>query len=308
VFQRWTLGGDVRSGWSWGGERRSTALEMGASFDLNNFWGGYAGGIHEFGALLTDVLRGGPAIRANPLDVGWFGLYSDRRRSYGVRVDGNFGVEEGTDLYWLSLNTGVEMRPTDRFELSLSPGIYRLTDVWICAVQPTCQVINPQRNDSRYLFARIDQTTVALTARLNYTFTPDLSLQFYAQPFVSAGDYSEFKEVTDPRGQRFEDRFRTFPDAQVRPDGQGGYALDADGDGRTDFGFRNPDFNFKELRSNAVLRWEYRPGSALFVVWSQGRTGFEPEGSFRFGRDFRRLWEADATNVLLVKLSYWLDL
>ncbi|HEX7238654.1 MAG TPA: DUF5916 domain-containing protein, partial [Longimicrobiaceae bacterium] len=302
LFQRWSVNGDLRSAWSWGGERRSTGAEANASFDLNSFWGGYVGGVREFGALVTDVLRGGPALRANPLNIGWWGFYSDRRRSWGVRMDGDVGVEEGTDLYWYGVNAGVDARAGDRLEISVSPGLNRQSDPWFCAVQPGCRLAG----DPRYLFSRLEQTTLSLTTRLSYTFTPDLSLQLYAQPFVSAGDYSEYKEVVEPRARRFGDRFRVFPRAREVPDGRGGSAVDLEGDGRADFA--TPDFNVRELRSNAVLRWEYRPGSALFVVWSQGRAGFDPRGDFRLGRDVRRLWGADPTDVLLVKLSYWLDL
>jgi hypothetical protein len=121
---------------------------------------------------------------------------------------------------------------------------------------------------------------------VNYTFTPTLSLQLYGQPFVSAGDYSGLKEVTDPRAERFQDRFQPAEGSL-------------------------PDFNYKAFRSNAVLRWEYRPGSTMFVVWSQGRDHFEEDGSFAARRDFGRLFNpefAPSTNVLLVKFSYWFNL
>ena len=127
--------------------------------------------------------------------------------------------------------------------------------------------------------------TTSLTTRLSYTFTPNLSLQLYAEPFISAGDYDGFMQVADPRAAHFSDRFATF----------GGDA-------------ENPDFNVRALRSNAVLRWEYRPGSALFLVWSQGREAFSDYGDYEFGRDADRLFGSKATNVLLLKATYWLGL
>jgi hypothetical protein len=149
----------------------------------------------------------------------------------------------------------------------------------------------PAANDGvDYLFARLDQTTVSMTTRLSYTFTPDLSLQFYAQPFVSAGNFRDFMRVADPRAEDFRDRYEPVEEPF------------------------SPDFNFKQMRTNAVVRWEYRPGSTLFVVWSQGRENFANEGNFSFGRDFNRLFGFDddvpvpATNVLMIKLNYWLNL
>jgi hypothetical protein len=152
---------------------------------------------------------------------------------------------------------------------------------------------------------------VALTARLNYTFSPTLSLQLYAQPFISAGDYSAFKVVTDPRAGAFADRVRTLGGGEITSavvDGDREYTADLNGDGTADHAFGDPSFNFKQLRSNVVLRWEYRPGSAIFMVWSQGRTDFTRNGTFRFDRDVGDLWSAEGTNVLMVKVSYWLGL
>jgi hypothetical protein len=169
-----------------------------------------------------------------------------------------------------------------------------------------------------YVFSRLEQSTASLTARLSYTFTPNLSLQLYAQPFLSAGDATRFREVALADGgarvvdaDRFGDRFRPLGAPALADDE---YRADADGDGDADVRFTNPDFNVKEFLSNAVLRWEYRPGSTLFVVWSQGREDFARDGRFGLVRDTRRLFGMDdafpvrTTNVLLVKVNYWLSL
>ena len=132
---------------------------------------------------------------------------------------------------------------------------------WVSAVET---------DTPHYVFGRIDQTTVGLTARVDYAFTPTLSLQLYAQPFVSAGSYDAFKQVDDPVGDAYAHRFASV-DARLE---DGRYRADLNGDG-VDESFRNPDFNFRQFRSNAVLRWEYRPGSSLFLVWSQGRDDAE---------------------------------
>jgi hypothetical protein len=148
--------------------------------------------------------------------------------------------------------------------------------------------------------------TTSLTTRLSYTFTPNLSLQLYAEPFISAGDYDGFMQVSDPRGSHFRDRFSSYPDAEISHNAADNeYVVSRNG---TQFAFDNPDFNFRALRSNAVLRWEYRPGSALFLVWSQGREAFSEYGDYRFSRDSDRLFGAKATNVLLIKATYWLGL
>jgi hypothetical protein len=155
-------------------------------------------------------------------------------------------------------------------------------------------------DDAHYVFGRIEQSTVGLTARVDYAFTPTLSLQVYAQPFVSAGSYNDYKQVADPVADQYADRFALL-DAE---ESGGTVRADLDGDGTRE-SFGAPDFNFKQFRSNAVLRWEYRPGSALFLVWSQGRNQYVGSGDFDFNSDMRDLFDVEPDNVFMVKLSYW---
>ena len=156
--------------------------------------------------------------------------------------------------------------------------------------------------DATYVFGRIDQSTVGLTTRMDLAFTPTLSLQMYASPFVSAGTYGDFRRITDPKAIEYADRFA--PIATRLDDGT--YYSDVTSEpGEESFG--NPDFNFRQFNSNAVLRWEYRPGSALFVVWAQGRDSFSENGAFDLSGDMDNLFSAEARNILMVKLSYWIN-
>jgi hypothetical protein len=122
-----------------------------------------------------------------------------------------------------------------------------------------------------------------LTLRVNYTMTPNLSLQIYGQPFTSAGDYVAYKELVDGRAERYEDRYAPYD-----------YAL-------------NADFNVLSFRTTNVLRWEYRPGSTLFVVWQQGREGAGEPGRFSYGSNYSTLFSTPASNTLLVKFAYWMN-
>jgi hypothetical protein len=136
--------------------------------------------------------------------------------------------------------------------------------------------------------AHLDQTTLSVTTRLNFTVSPTRSLQFYGQPFTSAGTYSNWREVADPRSTSFSDRFRPF-------------TLNDDPSGN--------NFNFKQFRSNTVVRWEYRPGSTLYMVWGQGREQSDIDlGRYSGLRDYRNLFGAHPRNTMLIKASYWLAL
>jgi hypothetical protein len=168
----------------------------------------------------------------------------------------------------------VTVRPTSFLEIS--SGIdwsHQINDAqWI-----------ENQADGRFVFGRLDQRTVSMNWRVNYTITPQLTVQIYAAPFVSAGDYGGFKALVDGRAPRYADRY-----APVAYAG-------------------NPDFNYRSFRTTNVLRWEYKPGSALFVVWQQGREDVLDYGRFEFGRDFGGTFAAPARNVFLVKMSYWIN-
>jgi hypothetical protein len=158
------------------------------------------------------------------------------------------------------------------------------------------------------VFAGLEQRTVSMDTRVNVTFTPNLSLEMYAQPFVSTGEYAHFKEFTRPRAL---EKTPFGPDRLTAVQGSGGrdsvYVLDADGDPATEaVTFSNPDFNIRSLRGSAVLRWEYRPGSTLFFVWQQQRSGQEGYGDFALGRDAGAVFREHPDNVFVIKASYWI--
>ena len=141
----------------------------------------------------------------------------------------------------------------------------------------------------QYTFANLDQTTTSATMRLNYTFTPNVSLQAYAQPFVSKGTYTSVKQLSaTPRAKAYDDRYAPFADSSVTNDPGG--------------------FNFKALQSNLVFRWEYAPGSTLFAVWNHGRQGYDgTAGTKSFEGDVRDLFSLHPSNTFLIKMSYWLN-
>jgi hypothetical protein len=142
---------------------------------------------------------------------------------------------------------------------------------------------------THYTFAHLDQHTTGVTLRLNYTLTPEMSLQAYTQPFVSKGTYSNVRQLSaNPRAEAYDDRYAPFIDPAVTANPGG--------------------FNFKAFQSNVVYRWEYRPGSTLFVVWNEGRQGYAgAEGGQNFQGDVRDLMRLHPANTFLVKVSYWLN-
>src|SRR5439155_24852740 len=174
----------------------------------------------------------------------------------------------------------VEWKPKSNLFLSAGPWL-NLNHVDAQYVTTVADPAATETFGNRYVFGELDQTTVGADLRLNWTFTPDLSLQTYVQPFFSSGKYGSYKSLAAPRTYSFDPYSYTG---------------------------NPPSFDFGSLRGNAVLRWEYLPGSALFLVWTQERDDIDSLGEFDFGRQSRHVFDAQADNVFLVKLSYHLGL
>jgi hypothetical protein len=177
-------------------------------------------------------------------------------------------------------------------------------------------VPDPTRTDffgTRYVFSDTRQTTVSMNTRLNITFTPNTTLELFAQPFISSVDFQRFKEFARPRTL---DRVVYGEDIgtitpQRNDNGEvTAYEVDPDGNGSAErFSISNPDFVFRSLRGNAVLRWEYRPGATLFLVWTQNRSDSDPfTGNFSFRSPGGSLFGRNPENVFQIKASYWLNL
>ena len=300
-LRSWQVYVNQFSGWTLGGERTTNGANANMGFQLPNLWSGYAAVTSLMSRYYVDALRGGPALRAPSTTNATVGFNSDPRSKLTSNAAAGFERDDAGG-HALFGSAGLSYRPSAQMQLSLSPSV-TFSDG---AAQYISQV--PAAGDgAHYLFGGLKQRTVSLTTRLNYTFTPNLSLQFYAQPFISAGDYSDFKEVTDPKAERFSERFHTYSAEELSfNERTRRYEVDRDGDGQPELGFRDPDFNFRQLRSNTVLRWEYRPGSTVFLVWSQGRRHSAAQGQFDLWSDTRELFAAPGSNVLLLKVSYWL--
>ncbi len=307
IFRRWQLNANVWHGYDFGGDRTSLGGNVNGNFDLRNYWSGYGGIGTNAAVLSTDALRGGPALRTTNRINYWGGFDSDRRKDLRVGFDVNGAADLDNDGRSFSIGPSVGWRPSSQLDLSFYPSIrWNRNDAQYVTQEDFAGA-------THYYFGRIDQTTVSLTTRLAYTLSPTLSFQLYAQPFVSAGAFADFKEVVAPRAHDFGDRFHTLASSEIRYDSDAEqYLISIDGTPDA-VAFDQPDFNFKQLRSTAVLRWEYMPGSTFFIVWSQSRTGFDTQdGRLNFGRDFGRLlgtepgYEVPASNVFLVKVTYWL--
>lgn len=244
-----------------------------------NMWGYHSGIGVNLDALDAALLRGGPAVRGMNHILGWHGVDSDRRRPLYLSATLDWNVTPASGSWMTRGWVDATWQVRSDLSTSIAGSLERRENA--------LQYVG--RYSDRHLLARIAQTTAALTVRVDYALTPRLSLQIYAQPFLSAGTYDRYKEAAEPRARSYDARFSPVDDAELM-------ALEADG-------FSRPDFNLRELLGTAVLRWEYLPGSTLFVVWNHSRS-HAGTGAFRLGRDLGALGDAFGEHVLLAKLSY----
>ena len=252
--------------------------------------------------------RGGPIVKMAGTQYTEFYVATDRRKTVYFEVfPSYFSTAEGG--YEKFVGSSITVKPRSNVSVTLGPrfGVSKSKAQYIRdVVDPTSTLFYGKR----YVFSDVDSKSLSMDTRLNVTFTPTMSLQLYAQPFISSNDFSEFKEYARTR---VVDKLVYGRDvgtiSESLTNGARSYTIDPDGAGpATAFNVEDPNFTFRSLRGNAVFRWEYVPGSTLFLVWTQDRASQEGVGDFDFSRDRRALFDSPANHVFLVKVNYWLPL
>lgn len=231
---------------------------------------------------------------------GRAGFSTDSRKKLVLNISGNgsLGFENSSNN--IGGNVGISYKPFNSLSISVNPGISKTFN----ELQYVTQLTNG--NIERYIFASIDQRVLSMSLRVNFNLTPDLTLQYWGQPFIASGRYYDFKYITDnPMAREYRDRFTLYnPVNQINLVNGDTYEIDENVDGVIDYNFGKPDFNVKEFLSNLVIRWEYNPGSTVYLVWSQTRSGFEQTGVMDFTNNLGDLFRERPHNVFLIKFSY----
>lgn len=291
---------------NFGWTRTGRSLFLGLTGYFTNFWRAQVRGSYGFQSQSDKLTRGGP-LMVSPAggNVG-FSMGTDARRRTDYGAAGTYAWNQFGGWGWAG-SVRATLRPSGAV---------------FAEIQPTYQAIHAvagwvtQRADPaattygrRYVFADLDQRTLSLVARVDVALSPSLSVQLYAQPFISSADYAVFKELAAERTFDFvrygEDRGSTI----MLDDSTNVYTVDPDPDGGgAAFRFLNPDFIVRSLRTNLVMRWEYRPGSTLFVVWQHGRVGGSDDPRFDLWGQTRDLFSDTQENTFLVKMNYWLSI
>ncbi len=297
-FRDYTVQLSREDHWDFEGLRTQGTTAVEAQAQFQNKW--RASGRVAYNELVdTRALFGGPALRASDFYTARLQVATDVSRRASVTVEGehDWTLEGGT--VGTRARAELSLRPSRRLSLGAATEYTSLHD--------DLQYVTTADTDDgpRWLLGRIDEDVWSLTLRVSLAITPDLTVQYYGSPFLATGLFTNHRKATDTLSPVYEQRFHRFgPDELAYSATDNAYTVTEAGGGPR-YSFANPDFSFRQFRSNLVARWEYKPGSALYVVWSQGRTGEEPYWDDSFHSNWRSLWSTHPDNVFLVKLSYW---
>jgi hypothetical protein len=278
LLRRWSVTSEMRSEHNFAWQPILTVATVHVSALSLGYWNTTFVGQRYFTALDDRLTRGGPIAKRPAWWQYSVFVHSDGRKP--ITVGANAGSETHDFGQW-GWNAGVHVgiKTSSRWNLTVGPNVAKA----FVPAQFVTSVSDPAYTPMygrRYVYAPLHQTQVGLETRFNVTFTPRLSLETYAQPLLSSADYGTARQLVAPKSFDFAPYGGEVPDF---------------------------DFNLRSLRGNAVLRWEWRAGSTIYLAWQQSRSDVAPLGNFDFGRDRSALFRAHPDNIFIVKVNYWLN-
>ncbi|TRX48076.1 carbohydrate binding family 9 domain-containing protein [Fulvivirga sp. M361] len=299
VFRNASIGYKHWFNWDFGGNLNYIDWDIELNGTFRNNWAGTFGVFSQPHIYAKSLLQGGPRIYLPDQYGTWWAVNSDSRKKLYLSYNGWTKTGGEGSYYLLENNIAITYQPVDRLNISLSPGY--------TTIRHRLQYNESQeyQGSMRHITSMIDQETFNLALRLNFTINANLVIQYYGEPFITTGRYDDFNYVSNATASNEESRLHFFtPDQLTLPTSGTSYEVDENRDGLMDYSFSNPDFSFAQFRSNLVLRYEYKPGSEIFLVWSQGvsDTGL-PRASLFQGLN-EQVFDKTPENTFLVKVTY----
>jgi hypothetical protein len=286
------------SAWDFAGDHLLDGGNINSFVSFKNYWQANASVEISLNQASNTMLRGGPLMRLPGVINESFYVTTDNRKKLILSLSGGINTMFEGSQKSSRLTPGITFKPAKTLNITVSPSFRKSYDELQYVTQTTYGTLD------RYVFSSIDQRTISLSFRLNFNVKPDLTLQFWGQPFIASGRYYDFKYITNPVASDYNNRFAVYSPQQIKLVDNDYYSIDENNDNNEDYSFGKPDFNVKEFLSNLVIRWEYNPGSSLYLVWSQTRSGFDPVGSIDYFDDLGDLFGYRPHNVFLIKFSY----
>ena len=301
IFHTYNINLEQFNSWNFGGAYLGSGGHLSVSTEFVNNYTFSTNLIFHSSASDPRKLRGGPEMLM-PYSVMIFGkVKTDPSKKLVLEFgySNEFSGNKSARSY--QLEPGISVRPLNSLKLGVTANYSRNHDDLQYITRRDLVIQGP-----RFILGTIDQKTLGLTFRADLNLTPEFSIQYYGSPFVSQGSYSGLKRMTDPKANKYNDRFELYQDPSLT---DGYYTLyDYDSGIRADYLIANPDFNFYQFRSNFVAKWEYRLGSFIYLVWSGDRTGRNSMSAAALGESYKQMRDLFPNNIFLIKLNYWFSL
>ena len=299
IFRYYNINLNQWTNWNFAGESLGPGGNINMHTQFKNYWYLSLGSNLNGESLSVTQLRGGPALKSPGSKNIWLSTGSNDQKKITIGSNVYFRrshVDNALSQHGFGLD--LSFRPTNSLKITVSPDYSKRNQ--------ELQYVTQEETNSKtdYIFARINQNTLSTSIRINYNITPDLSIQYWGQPFIATGKYNEYKYITDGRASNYQDRFQHFSNNQLTYNTIDETYSYFNEEGTLQYEFDKPDFNVKEFLSNMVVRWEYSPGSTIYLVWSQSRNSSVSDGNFKFERDWKLIFDEKPYNIFLVKLSY----
>ena len=298
LFRTYSIGLEQTNSWDFGLNYLSSGGGLNIYLEFLNKWAISTSINYTSRALDTRLLRGGNAMLVPSVWSNYFYVKSDPSKRMFFDISSNISRSANNSASYLRIEPGISYMPVNTLKISVS--------TFYSSNINKLQYINTLQsgNEYKYLLGKVVQNNIGATFRIDYNITTELSIQYYGSPFASVGKYSEFKTVTDSRAQDYYNRF-SMSDPIINGNN---YEIAGGNNSQIDFIFGNPDFNFFQFRSNLVLRWEYLPGSQIYLVWSQDRTNYIMPGNNSVYSALNSLRNVYPINIFLLKVNYWFSI
>jgi hypothetical protein len=301
IFRNFTLGADQNASWSFGKELVDFRTRIFFNSLLSNMWNFNTYIKRNFSYYDPRVLRGGAALMNNPYWTFYLNSRTNNAKDLQFQLSylGNYNEDKLMVLNNVSANLRWLPIRHIRFNSSVSYSDLIQRQQYILKKTPSTNVI--------YMFGDLRNKIAEFTLRTSVFFTNELSLEYYGSIFLSTGDYSNYKKVLNSHARNYEQRFYTYTDPEISLNSFENYYSVADLE-EGQFNFTNPDFRFGQFRSNLVLRWEYKLGSMVYIVWSHDQTNQHLTSQFSQAENLSSLFKTLSRNVLMIKFNYWFTL
>jgi len=294
VFRSFNASITESNKWDYGFNYLSSTLSLNVSLSFLNNWSSGFSVSYTPEAIDTRILRGGYSMKVpNNRSVG-FNIGTDAAKPVSFYCSANLSASGSSNSNSFDVHPGLSIRPANTFKIGITMDYSQNTD--------NLQYITSLEyiNGTRYILGKIDQKSLGITFKVDWNISPEISLQYYASPFAAVGKFTDFKYVTDPLAGDYNKRFSLY-NTTLNYDH---YLLDENNDGKPEYMIGVQDFNFCQLRSNLVFRWEYSPGSQLYLVWASELTG-AGERENNLTQTMGKLTDVYPNSIFLVKFSYW---